>query len=623
MNFTQPFALIRKQESNNIIYVSGDIEKLDYISEIPSKASNTTVQQNNTITVDTVSIMPFSQIKEKGYSVIDKDEKILTINVKHQKTITLEEFNSTINNISSGDSIELEEDVEYLMSEDEYGDIIHNIIHNEIGNGEGANFVVPRVGKAKIKDFSVEKILNLYKKILQNESGAYWSFLFFDGEKYFIGASPERNVYVKNNKVKMNPISGTYRKRFDSLVDLENYKKEFVSFLENEKEVNELFMVLDEELKMMSRICSNGGMIIGPLLKEMKKLIHTEYLLSGKTNLSIREVLKESMHAPTVTGSPIENACNIISKYEKDSRGYYASNIALIGREDGEEFLDSCITIRTLDIDKDGNITFKAGGTLVRDSNVEDEIKETQSKISGMLDILRGKETNYLSLLDYYKNDDDIAEVLQLRNQNLSNFWFFNHEGKNDDKPFLNKTAVLIHNEDDFTYMIEHMLRTLGFTVETKSYKDFVYNKNDAIDLVLVGPGPGNPMDIENIKMQKNINIINELKKEQQPFLAICLGHQLLSKTSNISLVKKDIPLQGVQEQISLFDKKYKVGYYNTFTAKYTEDVEGIDISYDKDTLEIHGLKSKFFHSYQFHVESVLTQDGYSILKNSLDEILN
>lgn len=30
-------------------------------------------------------------------------------------------------------------------------------------------------------------------------------------------------------------------------------------------------MVLDEELKMMSRICNNGGMIIGPLLKEMKK----------------------------------------------------------------------------------------------------------------------------------------------------------------------------------------------------------------------------------------------------------------------------------------------------------------------------------------------------------------
>lgn len=620
MNFNKPFALVRKQESNDIIYVTGDVLKLEFISQIPSKKSNT---NESKITVDTVSIMPFSQIKEKGYSVIDKNEKILTIDVNYQETITIEKFEKYIDDILVSKDIELEEDIEYLMNEDEYGNIIRNIIDKEIGNGEGANFVIPRIGKAKIKDFTVEKILNLYKKILQNESGAYWSFLFFDGEKYFIGASPERNVYVKNNKVKMNPISGTYRKKINSVLDLDKYKHEFIEFLENEKEVNELFMVLDEELKMMSRICTSGGMIIGPLLKEMKKLIHTEYLLSGKTDLSIREVLKESMHAPTVTGSPIENACNIICKYENDSRGYYSSNIALIGREKGEEFLDSCITIRTLEIDNQGNIIFKAGGTLVRDSNVEDEIKETQYKISGMLDILTGKETNYLSLLDYFKNDDDIAEVLQQRNQNLSNFWFFNHEGKNDEKPFLNKSAVLIHNEDDFTYMIEHMLRTLGFTVKTISYKDFEYNKNNDIDLVIVGPGPGNPMDTENSKMKKNTTIINELKKEKQAFLAICLGHQLLCKASDILLAKKDIPLQGVQEQINFFDKKYKVGYYNTFTAKYTQELEDIDISYDKDSLEVHGLKSKFFHSYQFHVESVLTQDGYTILKNSLNEILN
>jgi phenazine biosynthesis protein phzE len=37
--------------------------------------------------------------------------------------------------------------------------------------------------------------------------------LFFDGERYLVGASPERNVSVKNSVVRMNPISGTFRKR--------------------------------------------------------------------------------------------------------------------------------------------------------------------------------------------------------------------------------------------------------------------------------------------------------------------------------------------------------------------------------------------------------------------------
>lgn len=623
MNFNQAFALIRKQESNDIIYARGEILKLEDISEIPSISLNKEEsQKNNNITIDTISILPFSQIKEKGYKVIDNNEKIITIHVDYQEIVTIETFNTLINDISTSEEIELEKGIEYPLNEEEYGNIIRNIIDEEIGNGEGANFVIPRVGKAKIKDFTVEKILNLYKKILQNENGAYWTFLFYDGEKYYIGASPERNVFVKDNKVKMNPISGTYRKKYDSILDLNNYKKDFINFLENKKEINELFMVLDEELKMISRICTHGGMIIGPLLKEMKKLIHTEYLLSGKTNLPIRDVLRESMHAPTVTGSPIENACNIICKYESESRGYYASNIALIGKEDGKEFLDSCITIRTMEIDNLGNIIFRVGGTLVRDSIVEDEIKETKYKISGLIDILTGKNTHYLSLLDYYKNDDDIAEILQLRNQNLSKFWFFNNENNTDEKIFLNKKAIIIHNEDDFTFMIAHMLRTLGFEVEIINYKNYHFDKNDNIDLVIVGPGPGNPIDENNEKMNLNIDTINILIKEEQPFLAICLGHQLLCKALNIPLVKKSFPQQGIQEEINFFNKNYKVGFYNTFTAKFVQDVDNIDISYDKSTNEVYGLKSHFFQSYQFHFESILTQDGYSILKNSLIEVL-
>lgn len=46
-------------------------------------------------------------------------------------------------------------------------------------------------------------------------------------------------------------------------------------------------MVVDEELKMMARMCTKGGSINGPLLKEMSRLIHTEYLLTGKPSLYI------------------------------------------------------------------------------------------------------------------------------------------------------------------------------------------------------------------------------------------------------------------------------------------------------------------------------------------------
>lgn len=129
-------------------------------------------------------------------------------------------------------------------------------------------------------------------------------------------------------------------------------------------------------------------------------------------------------------------------------------------------------------------------------------------------------------------------------------------------------------------------------------------------------------MDEHNEKMKRNLDTINNLIKQQQPFLAICLGHQLLCKALNILLAKKNFPQQGIQEEINFFNKNYKVGFYNTFTAKFVQDIDNIDISYEKNTSEVYGLKSHFFQSYQFHFESILTQDGYSILKNSLMEIL-
>ena len=72
-------------------------------------------------------------------------------------------------------------------------------------------------------------------------------------------------------------------------------------------------MVVDEELKMMCDICHEGGQVLGPFLKPMTHLVHTEYLLAGRTRRDVREVLRDTMYAATVTGSPVENACRLIA----------------------------------------------------------------------------------------------------------------------------------------------------------------------------------------------------------------------------------------------------------------------------------------------------------------------
>ena len=91
-------------------------------------------------------------------------------------------------------------------------------------------------------------------------------------------------------------------------------------------------MVVDEELKMMCDICHEGGQVLGPFLKPMTHLIHTEYLLAGRTDRDHREILRDTMYAATVTGAPVENACRLIADYEPEGRGYYGAALALFGR---------------------------------------------------------------------------------------------------------------------------------------------------------------------------------------------------------------------------------------------------------------------------------------------------
>ncbi len=152
--------------------------------------------------------------------------------------------------------------------------------------------------------------LTVFRRLLERERGAYWTFVVFTGDRYLIGASPERHISVHDSEVRMNPISGTFR--VGAISSPAERKAQLLDFLDDEKEIFELFMVVDEELKMMCDICNEGGQILGPYLKAMTHLMHTEYILAGRTSKDVREVLRSSMWAATVTGSPVENACRLI-----------------------------------------------------------------------------------------------------------------------------------------------------------------------------------------------------------------------------------------------------------------------------------------------------------------------
>ncbi len=613
MTFEKPFALIKRHDEKDIIALEGFISSFQKLQDIPRHS-----QATGTSTFDTLSLLPFSQIRERNFVVKEDDLPILTLHVENQTWWNKQEALQSL----PKEKIAFQDGMNYKTSQQDYNRLVQQIIEHEIGRGEGANFVIMRDGTAQIQEFSLNKALSIYRNLLQNEQGAYWVFIFFDGSSFFIGATPERHLTVQGSLAKMNPISGTFRKVGKSFSP-ETFQDDFLKFLENPKEINELFMVLDEELKMMANICNHGGRIQGPFLKEMSKLIHTEYVLEGTGNRDLIQMVRDSMYAATVTGSPVENACRIIRKYETDSRRYYSSALLLLGRDQQGETADSPILIRTVEIDSNGTCGFRVGATLVRDSIPTEETLETEAKMAGLLEnIINPPAQPPPNLLPTLQTQFSLQAILEQRNRFLSPFWLDNQSEQDVTAQFQDKQVVLIHNEDDFCLMLKHLLKHLGFKTKVVSWKDYNIEKDDS-DLTVLGPGPGNPNDLKSPKIMALQDIAKTLLERQKVFLGVCLGHQITSILLGFDIACKDVPLQGIQKEVNWFGTSQKVGFYCTFVVKHSSAVQKVKICYDETSFEVYGLRGQHFCTMQFHVESVLTQHGLSLLNHELLTLLS
>jgi phenazine biosynthesis protein phzE len=573
---------------------------------------------------DRLVAVPFRQVAERGFEAHDDGTPLVVVDVQTELEFSVAAVIEAIDEVP----VEFVDRGGFETDDDSYGKVVEAIIEDEIGQGEGANLVIGRHYRATVADWGPAKALAVFRRLLERERGAYWTYCFFTGDRYLIGASPERHVSVHGGDVRMNPISGTFRVRPPAGDDrpLEARLREF---LRDEKEIYELFMVVDEELKMMCDICNEGGQVLGPFLKPMTHLIHTEYLLAGRTGRDVREVLRDTMYAATVTGSPVENACRLIKKYESEGRGYYGAALALFGRDpDGEPVIDSPIVIRTADVDLDGRLKVTAGATLVRDSEPAYEVAETHAKAGGILSafgLVPPAPAPEVDLAEVAADEDVLIE-LNSRNRRLSSFWLDDQAGAPPDPGLAGKSVVILDGEDDFVNMLRHVLGRLGMTSAVVRHEDYRPGCLDGYDLVIVGPGPGDPREDDNPKMARLREAVAALLAEQRPFLAVCLGHQALCHQLGIPLAYKDIVFQGTQSPVSLGGRTERVGFYNTFVGRVADDgtplPAGVSVEADPDTGDVNALTGPHYRGLQFHAESILTQRGYDLLHDLVVDLL-
>ncbi|GGL85248.1 phenazine-specific anthranilate synthase component I [Streptomyces fumigatiscleroticus] len=604
---SRPFALLRRRtpghDHDRVEVLLGPVTTREHLAGLPDEG---------------LALVPFRQIRERGFDVRDDGTPLLVLTPEETYDVPLAD---ALEQLPAHDVRVV--DGGFDVPDEEYAEIVGRVLRDEIGRGEGANFVIRRTYEGRIPGFSRADALALFRRLLQGERGAYWTFVVHTGDRTVVGASPEVHVRMSGGTVVMNPISGTYRYPAQGPTP-----EHLLDFLADGKEIEELSMVVDEELKMMCTVGDMGGVVVGPRLKEMAHLAHTEYELRGRSSLDAREVLRETMFAATVTGSPVQNACRVIERYEPGGRGYYAGALALLGRDaGGAQTLDSPILIRTAYLDADGRLRVPVGATLVRGSDPAGEVAETHAKAAGVLAALGVRpsrpreERNRPRLAD----DARVRAALDGRRSSLAPFWLRMQEPSAE----LTGHALVVDGEDTFTAMLAHVLRSSGLTVTVRRYDE--PGLREAVlaheGPVVLGPGPGDPSDTADAKMRFLRALAAEvIRDDRHGVLGVCLGHELIAAELGLEIVRKEVPYQGAQTRIDLFGREETVGFYNSFVARCDDEAaaelsaHGVEVSRSAGG-EVHALRGPGFAGVQFHPESVLTLNGAAVVRELVGQL--
>ena len=185
------------------------------------------------------------------------------------------------------------------------------------------------------------------------------------------------------------------------------------------------------------------------------------------------------------------------------------------------------------------------------------------------------------------------------------------------------KNIALIDNHDSFTYNIKHLIEQTGSGVDVFDSLSLDINLLDNYQKLIIGPGPGLPLDYPNITS------LLEKYAQTKSILGICLGHQAIGEVFGAKLKNLSDVFHGVTTKTTqivdtpLFEglpKHFQVGRYHSWVVEKEHFPNCLEIIAESKEGLIMALRHRTYNIYgiQFHPESVLTPDGKKIMANWL-----
>jgi menaquinone-specific isochorismate synthase len=204
-------------------------------------------------------------------------------------------------------------------------------------------------------------------------------FAVQSGQSWFLGASPERLVRLKEGQVDVTCLAGSIALG-DSMPERRRLAD---NLLASQKDRLEHEIVVRSTMTALENVCQTVSRLPGtPRGVSVRSVQHLETPLSCrlKADASVLDLVERLHPTPAVGGYPRDRALSAMRELEELDRGWYAGPIGWTDLSGSGEF---AVAIRSALL-TGCNASLFAGSGIVADSVPSDEFEETQLKFLPM-----------------------------------------------------------------------------------------------------------------------------------------------------------------------------------------------------------------------------------------------
>ncbi|MGC1105593.1 MAG: aminodeoxychorismate/anthranilate synthase component II [Candidatus Acidiferrales bacterium] len=183
---------------------------------------------------------------------------------------------------------------------------------------------------------------------------------------------------------------------------------------------------------------------------------------------------------------------------------------------------------------------------------------------------------------------------------------------------------LLLDNYDSFTYNLAQYLGQLGQQLEVRRNDEITLDEIERMrpERIIISPGPCTPREAG-----LSVPIVQRFAGKI-PILGVCLGHQAIGDAFGGKIVRAKKIMHGKTSKIHHDGKTvfrdlpqdFEATRYHSLIVERRSLPRCLEISAETSDGVIMGLRHRQFpvEGVQFHPESVLTGEGFHLLKNFL-----